>query len=72
MYIYHALSNALSAHMIDINLNTIFYTHVEDNPTKTLYIRHYMHTRARAHTHTHTHTDCSRNWVLILVGAEIL
>ena len=24
------------------------------------------------HTHTHTHTDCSRNWVLILVGAEIL
>ena len=24
------------------------------------------------HTHTHTHNDCSRNWVLILVGADIL
>ena len=27
MYIYHALINALSAHMIHINLNMIFYTH---------------------------------------------
>ena len=26
MYIYHALINALSAHMIHINLNRIFYT----------------------------------------------
>ena len=24
------------------------------------------------HTHTHTHNDCSRNWVLILVGMKIL
>ena len=29
MYIYHALINALSAQMIHINLNMIFYTHVE-------------------------------------------
>ena len=29
------------------------------------------HTCARTHTHN-THTDCSRNWVLILVGAKIL
>ena len=29
MYIYHALINALSAHIIHINLNTIFYTHIE-------------------------------------------
>ena len=29
MYIYHARINALSAHTIHINLNTIFYTHVE-------------------------------------------
>ena len=29
MYIYHALMNALSAHMIYINLNMIFYTRVE-------------------------------------------
>ena len=49
MYIYYALINALSAHIIHINLNTIFYTYVEDSPTKTNYIRHYMET----HTHTH-------------------
>jgi len=40
MYIYHALINALSAHIIHINLNTIFYTYVEDTPTKTIHIRH--------------------------------
>ena len=61
MDIYHALSNALSTHMIDINLNTIFYTHVEANPTKTIYIRHYMDTHTHIHTcthaRTHTHTQ---------------
>ena len=41
MYIYHALINALSAHMIHINLNMIFYTHVEHSPTKTIYIKYY-------------------------------
>ena len=41
--IYHALINALSAHMIHINLNMIFYTHVEHSPrpTKTIYIKYY-------------------------------
>ena len=34
MYIYHALINALSAHMIHINLNMIFCTHAEHGPTK--------------------------------------
>ena len=80
MYIYHVLINALSAHIIHINLNMIFYTHLEDSPTETIYIRHNIRTctrtharkHARTHTHTHTHTDCSINWVLILVGAEIL
>ena len=38
MYIYHALINALSADMIHINLNTIFYTHIAHSPTKTIYI----------------------------------
>ena len=62
MYIYHALINALSAHMIHINLYMIFYTHIEHSPTKTIYIRYYVET----HTHTHTHThDCSINWVLV-------
>ena len=41
MYIYHALINALSAHTIHINLNVIFYTHVEHNLTKTIYIKYY-------------------------------
>ena len=44
MYIYHALINALSAHIIHINLNAMFYTHVEDSPTETIYIRHSMYT----------------------------
>ena len=76
MCIYHALINALSAHMIHINLNTVFYTHVQHSPTKTIYIRYYMgirvYTRAHTHTLTHTHTDYCRNWVLILVGVKIL
>ena len=41
MYIYHALINVLSAHMIHINLNMIFYTHVKHSPTKTIYIKYY-------------------------------
>ena len=40
MYIHHALINALSAHMIHINLNMIFCTHVEHGPTKTIYIKY--------------------------------
>ena len=32
MYIYHVLINTLSAHMIHINLNMIFYIHVEHSP----------------------------------------
>ena len=36
MYIYQALINTLRAHMIHINLNMIFYTHVEHSPTKTI------------------------------------
>ena len=74
MYIYHALINTLSAHMIHVNLNTIFYTHVEHSPTKTIYIKYYTEKQTHTHhTHTHTHThDCSRDWVLILVGMKIL
>ena len=77
MYIYHALINALSTHMIHINLHMIFYTHVEHSATKTIYLKyyiflffltHYKHTRAR----THTHNDCSKNWALVLVRMLIL
>ena len=34
-YIHHVLS----AHMIHMNLDTIFYTHVEHSPTKTIYLK---------------------------------
>ena len=59
MYIYHVLINTLSTHMIHINLNMIFYTHVEHSPTKTIYIKYYTKTKQKMHykhTHTHTHT----------------
>ena len=55
MYIYHALINALSAHMIHINLNMIFYTHVEHSPTKTIFIKYCME------QHTHAQTAMSSN-----------
>ena len=52
--------------MRHINLNMIFYTHVEHGPTKTIYIKYYMenqtllghalHTHTHTHTHTHSHT----------------
>ena len=48
MYIYHALINTLSTHMIHINLNMIFYTHVEHSPTRTIYIKYVW-----KNTHTH-------------------
>ena len=52
MYICHALINTLSAHMIHINLNTIFYTHIEHSQN----MRACMHTRMCAHTLMHTHS----------------
>ena len=58
MCIYHALINALRAHMIHISLN-IFYTHVEHSPTKTIYKNYCTKTKQKMHyehTHTHTHT----------------
>ena len=67
MYIYHALINTLSTHMIHINLNIMSYTHVEHGLTKTIYIKYYMEKQTHA-----LHTNCSRNWVLILVGMKIL
>ena len=40
IYVDHALINALSAHIIHINLNMIFYTHVEHSPTNFFYIKY--------------------------------
>ena len=54
MYIYHALINGLSTHMIhtDPKYNILYTCRA---PTKTVYIRYYMETHT--HTHTHTHTN---------------
>ena len=41
MYIYHVLINVLRAHMVHINLNMIFYTHVDHSPTKTIHMKYY-------------------------------
>ena len=42
MYIYHALVDVLSAHMIHTNLNTIYYTHIEQSATNAIYIKYYL------------------------------
>ena len=79
MYIYHALINALSVHMIHINLNMIFYTHVKHSPTKTIYIKYYkqilkdnLKTHYK-HTHTHTHTNSTHTHTLTVakLGTDI-
>ena len=64
MYIYHVPINAPSAHMIHINLNIIFCTHVEHSPTKTIYIKCYTEKQTSTrttNTRTHTHTQ----WQLV-------
>ena len=50
MCIYHALIDALSAHMIHINLNRILYTHVEHSPTKTIYVKYYTEKQRNTRT----------------------
>ena len=62
MYIYHALINALSAHMIHINLNMIFCTHVENSPTKTIHIKYYTKKQQQTTTTTtkNTHTKIKK------------
>ena len=55
MYIYHALINTMSAHMIHINLN-IFYTHVEHSSTQTTHTKRHTERPPPPPQHTHTHT----------------
>ena len=43
--------------MIRMNLNMVFYTHVEPSPTKTVYIKYYTKAKTKQKTHyKHTHT----------------
>ena len=67
MYIYHALINALSAHMIHINLNMIFYTHVEHSPTKTIYVKYRRRKKEEKKAlQTHTHNVCKALLLIVL------
>ena len=58
----------------DTDTDTHTYTHARARTHTQTHARTLARTHAYTHTHTYTHTynDCSRNWVLILVGAEIL
>ena len=67
MYIYHVLINPLSTHMICINLNTIFYTHVEQSPTYAIYVKYYLKKDNKKvtiyiHMHAHSHNNTTENF----------
>ena len=64
MYIYDVLVSTLSAPIIHINLNVIFYTNVERSPTETLIC--IIHACPLPLPPRLTHTRCRRNWILIL------
>ena len=69
MYIYHALINALGAHMIHINLNMIFYTHVKHSPTKTTHTKQDTERQPNIHKH-HNEFKCVRHWSVSYMGLE--
>ena len=52
MYIYRALINALSAHIVHINYDILYTCPIKNNLHKVLYGNTHTHT----HTHTHTRT----------------
>ena len=66
MYIYHALINALSTHMIHINLNMIFYTHVEHSPTKTIYVKHYTKQKTKSQMNITKQFNCLMYNIVLL------
>ena len=69
MYIYHALINALGAHMIHINQNMIFCTHVEHSPTKTIYIKYHIKKKSVYFNHP---SQCnSANYQCLLIKNKI-
>ena len=72
MCIYHALINALSIHMIHINLNMIFYTHLEHSPTKTTPTKHHMKGQTKTPIHTHKVWKVGKYWTEKFVGTLML
>ena len=84
-YICHVRISALSTHMIHINLNTIYYTHVEQSPINAFYRKYYMKQKTETQliqtiytyvtlmcTHTHRLVHTHTNRVLILFVWEVL
>ena len=67
MYIYCALINAVSSHIIHINLNMIFYTHVEHSRIKFFYIKYY--TETRTHTQLRASLPGGRNSSVVRASA---
>ena len=45
--------------MIHINLNMVFYTHVEHSPTKTMYIKYYTKNNTNKKRTTNTYTPAT-------------
>ena len=72
MYIYHARINTLSAHMIHINLNMIFCTHVEHSSTKIIYIKYYKKEKKKKNTRQKQIQFQTLNITLILAGGSLL
>ena len=66
MYIYHTLINALSTHMIHINLNMIFYTHVEHSPTKTIYVKYYTKQKTKSQMNINKQFNCLMYNIVLL------
>ena len=66
MYFYHALFDTLSAHLIHINLNTIFYTHMEQSPTNANYIKYYMMQKTRTTTNCNESKPVAHNYVTLI------
>ena len=66
MYIYHALINALIAHMIHINLNIIFHTHVEHSPTKTIYVKYYTKQKTKSQMNINKQFNCLMYNIVLL------
>ena len=85
MYVYHELIDALSTHMLHINLNTIC-TPVEHSPTNAIYLKYkkqekvntmnsdhiYIYMRdTDLYTHTHKYNTMALAKNLILAGVEV-
>ena len=69
MYIYHALINAMRAHIIHIHPKQDIYTHTVHSPTKTIYIKYYTKKIQQQNKKTHykhTHMKDSKERLFVM------